>query len=96
MSRAPVIQDPDALWNRTHGELGSDEFLAQLLDRGGLPAWRALFEVARTDQELRGRIARCVRSAPLAHGRFWLVALAVLGEPVDLGAPLPPLEAHGT
>lgn len=44
-----------ALWNRSHLDLRSDEILAQILDRGTLEDWRALYELARTDPALRTR-----------------------------------------
>lgn len=79
-----------ALWNRKGLDLGSDEILAQILDRGEVAAWRELYALAAADPALRGRIARVIRRVPLWNGRFWLAALASLGEPVDLGEPLPP------
>ncbi len=63
--------------------------LAQILDRGDLASWRALYAEARADRRLRLRIAALVRTVPLPLPRFWLAALAHLGENVDLGAPVP-------
>jgi hypothetical protein len=76
-------------WNRTELDLGSDEVLAQVLDRGSLAAWRELYALAREDAALRHRIARTVRLVPLPFPRFWQAALASLGERVDWDAPLP-------
>ena len=78
-----------ALWNRERLDLRSEETLGQLLDRGELAAWRELYRLAGADPALRRRMARVVARVPLAYGHFWLAALANLGEPVDLAAPLP-------
>jgi hypothetical protein len=78
-----------ALWNRSGLDLESDEVLAQILDRGEMSAWRALYRLARTDERLRARIKRIALTVPLPLPRFWLAALASLGEDVDLGAPVP-------
>jgi hypothetical protein len=78
-----------ASWNRTGCDLGSDEVLAQILDRGTLADWRALYRRARSDARLRARIKTLVLTVPLPLPRFWLAALANLGEPVDLGATVP-------
>ena len=82
-----------ALWNRSGFDLRSDEVLAQLLDRGELEAWRALYKLAREDAELRRRIARLVLSVPTPMPHLWLAALRSLGEPVDLAAPVPAYRA---
>jgi len=78
-----------ALWNRRTLDLRSDEVLAQILDRGEMEAWRELYRLARADADLRRRIAHVVQTVPLPLPRFWLAALASLGEPVDLAAPVP-------
>ncbi len=91
----PALTASRALWNRTHLDLRSDEVLAQLLDRGEMEAWRELYRLARADADLRRRIARVVQSVPLPLPRFWLAALASLGESVDLGAPLPDYAGAG-
>jgi hypothetical protein len=85
-----VLARSRALWNRSRFDLRSDEILAQILDRGQMQDWRALYALARSDGELRIRIARIVRHVPLPLPRFWLAALASLGEIVDLGVELPP------
>lgn len=84
-----ALQRSRALWNRRSLDLDSDEILAQILDRGEMEAWRELFARARTDAALRARLLRVVGRVPLPFPRFWLAALASLGEDVDLGAPLP-------
>ena len=63
--------------------------LAQILDRGEMDAWGALYRLAKNDPELRRRILGVVRTVPIALPRLWLAALASLGEPVDLGGRLP-------
>ena len=78
-----------ALWNRSALELESDEVLAQILDRGELAAWRELYRLAAQDARLRARIRRVVEHVPLPFPRFWLAALASLGERVDLAMDLP-------
>jgi hypothetical protein len=79
-----------ALWNRSSSlDLASDEMLAQILDRGEIDAWRALYRRAAGEPELRARIKRIVLTVPLTLPHFWLAALAGLGEPVDWDAPVP-------
>ena len=80
-----------ALWNRTHLDLRSDELLAQILDRGEMQAWRALFQLAKEEPALRYRIAHLVQTVPLPLAHFWLAALKSLGEDVDLAAGVPTL-----
>ena len=70
-------------WNRTRLDLASDEMLAQVLDRGDLAAWRELYHLAAVDDVLRRRVLAIVRRVPLPYPRFWLAALASLGEAVD-------------
>jgi hypothetical protein len=84
-----LLRHSRALWNRTALDLESDEVLAQLIDRGEMAAWRALYRLARDDARLRARIRRIVLSVPLPLPRFWLAALRSLGEDVDVSAPVP-------
>jgi hypothetical protein len=63
--------------------------LAQVLDRGALADWRALYRRARDDGSLRARIHRLVRTVPMPLPHFWLAALSALGEPVDYDAIVP-------
>jgi hypothetical protein len=84
-----VIASSRALWNRSEFDLNSDEVLAQLLDRGEVAVWQALYRLARTDQQLRARIKSIVLTVPLPLPHFWLAALASLGESVDFEANLP-------
>jgi hypothetical protein len=70
-------------WNRSAFDLESDEILIQVLDRGDLAAWRELYRLASADARLRRRIAAAVSRVPLPYPRFWLAAMAALGEPVD-------------
>ena len=78
-----------ALWNRSHLELGSDEVLAQILDRGSIADWRELHALAREDRELRGRILSVVRRVPVPLPHFWLALLRALGDDVDVGQSTP-------
>jgi hypothetical protein len=87
MNSEPV--EARALWNRSQLDLESDEVLAQILDRGGMAAWRALYLRMRTDARLRARIKRVLQTVPVPLPRFWLAALADLHEAVDWAAPLP-------
>jgi hypothetical protein len=90
-----ALRQSRALWNRTHLDLRSDEVLAQILDRGEMKAWRALFQLAKEDPALRSRIAHLARTVPLPLARFWLAALKSLGEDVDLAATLPAVRPDG-
>jgi hypothetical protein len=83
-----AIDRSRALWNRRELDLNSDEVLAQLLDRGEMATWRELYRLARDDARLRARIKHIVLTVPLPLPRFWLAALASLGEPVDFDAPV--------
>jgi hypothetical protein len=76
-------------WNRSHLDLGSDEVLAQVLDRGDLAAWRELYALAAKDPALRRRILRVVERVPLPLPAYWIAAMAALGEPVDWTLPRP-------
>jgi len=87
--KAAAIEASRALWNRRGLDLNSDELLAQLLDRGEMATWRVLYRLARADPRLRARIKAIVLTVPVPLPRFWLAALASLGEPVDLDAPVP-------
>ncbi len=84
-----TLERSRALWNRKALDLASDEVLAQVLDRGDMHDWRALYDLASRDPDLRARIHRIVRTVPLPLPHFWLAALQTLGEPVDLAAQLP-------
>ncbi len=76
-----------ALWNRRHLVLQSDEVLAQILDRGELAAWRELYRLAGQPgdeaAELRRRIIKICRTVPIAFPHFFLAAIRALGEKLD-------------
>lgn len=84
-----VMERSRALWNRRSLDLSSDEVLAQILDRGSLQDWRVLYRLAARDRALRVRIQRIVTTVPLPLPRFWLAALASLGELVDWDVQVP-------
>lgn len=83
MIASETLSGSRALWNRSTLDLRSDEQLAQLLDRGSLEDWRALYALAAADAGLRARIAALVARVPLYLPHFWMAALAALGEAVD-------------
>ncbi len=76
-----------ALWNRSRLDLGSDEVLAQLLDRGELEAWREIYRLAARPGEeaarLRQRIVRLCQTVPIAFPHLFLAAMGALGEKVE-------------
>lgn len=78
-----------ALWNRSALDLGSEETLVQLLDRGDIDDWRALYALARSDAALARRLGRLVATVPLPTVWFWRAALASLGERVRYDEPPP-------
>jgi hypothetical protein len=63
MTEAPLARSR-ALWNRSEGDLESDEVLAQILDRGEIDVWREVYCRAKTDARLRQCIARIVLTVP--------------------------------
>lgn len=84
-----VLARSKALWNRSSLDLRSDETLAQILDRGSVEDFRALYGIAAGDAELRRRIHCIVLRVPLPMAHFWLAALESLGEVVDYDCDLP-------
>lgn len=92
--RPEAIEHSRALWNRAVLDWRSDEVLAQILDRGEMFAWRRLYRLAKGDPMLRARLRTIVLTVPLPLPRFWLAALASLGEPVDLDAKVPDYYQH--
>src|SRR3954469_3713661 len=54
-----------ALWNWSSLDLTNDEQLAQILDRGTMDDWRALYQLARGDSELRGHLVKIIFRVPL-------------------------------
>ena len=92
---APLCHS-SGLWNRTHCDWRSDETLAQVLDRGTLADWRMVYQRAKVDPELRSRVHRLVLTVPLPLPRFWLSALAGLGEDVDVGVAVPDYYSHSS
>ena len=78
-----------ALWNRERLDLESDEVLAQILDRGSIDDWQALYRLLSGEEKaartLRERVRRLLLTVPTARPHFWLAALSSLGCPVDWG-----------
>ena len=83
-----------ALWNRNKLDLQSDETLVQLLDRGSIDDWRALYALARQDTALAQHLGDLVATVPLPTVWFWRAALANLAVPPRYDEP--PLEDCGT
>lgn len=86
MSPLETLSRSRALWNREGFDLASDEALAQVLDRGSMEDWRALYALAKTDAGLRSRIVDAIARVPMYLPHFWLVAMEALGEQVDHAA----------
>lgn len=88
MTESEILSQSRALWNRVALDLESDEVLAQILDRGSMEDWRALYRLARGagDREesascLRRRILCILTTVPLPLPHFWLAALESLDDP---------------
>jgi hypothetical protein len=83
-----------ALWNRDHLDLESDEILAQILDRGELAAWREIYRLASGSSEeaakLRRRILRLCQTVPLSFPHLFIAAMGALGEPIEPYPVVPP------
>ncbi len=86
MTALETLARSKALWNRDCLDLASNEVLAQLLDRGSIEDWRALYTVGREDPKLRKRIAALVERVPMYLPHFWLAAMASLGDQVSYRA----------
>ncbi len=93
MSRFDLAQS-QALWNRSHLDLESDEVLAQILDRGELEAWREIYRLASgTDDDaarLRHRILRLCQTVPLSFPHLFIAAMGALGESIEPYPDVPP------
>ena len=87
MTPLDILARSRALWNRNRLALDSDEVLAQIVDRGALEDWRALYQLmARDGQDgarLRARVDGVIRGVPVGRPYFWLAALQSLGHAVD-------------
>jgi len=90
MDPTDVLARSRALWNRASLDLGSDEVLAQLLDRGSLDDWRAVFRLLEQDdgdaRALQARIHQILLRVPTGRPFFWMAVLARVGFPVDWNA----------
>ncbi len=89
-----VLRESRALWNRRDLDLESDEVLAQIVDRGSIDDWRALYTLmsgpGSEAKRLRCRVLEVLRRAPTGFPHFWLAALSSLGVDVDWTMRLPP------
>lgn len=65
----------------------SDEVLCQILDRGQMRDWRALYALARESPPLRRRIVHLCQTTPIGFAHLFLAAMAGLGEPVAVWPP---------
>jgi len=87
MNPLEVLSRSRALWNRDRLDLESEEILAQILDRGSLEDWRALYQLLRVEgdegRRLRERVHAVLLKVPTGRPHFWLAVLAGLGHPVD-------------
>ncbi len=76
-----------ALWNRDHLDLKSDEQLTQLLDRGEIEAWREIYRLASGADDsavaLRRRIVHLCRTVPISFPHLFLAAMGSLGEKLE-------------
>jgi hypothetical protein len=76
-----------ALWNRRHLDLRSDETLAQIIDRGAVADWSALYALMAGPQQeaatMRERVYQLLHRVPTAYPWLWLAALQSLGHAVD-------------
>jgi hypothetical protein len=91
MNPAEILSHSKALWNMSRFDLGSDEALSQILDRGSLEDWSALYALMRSDGDealrLRERVHGILYRVPEPYPWFWLAALSALGHPVDWSLP---------
>ena len=89
-----ALSESQALWNRSHLDLRSDEVLAQILDRGELADWRELYRLASGPSpeaaDLRRRIVRICTTVPIAFPHLFLAAMGALGETLDPYPEVPP------
>jgi hypothetical protein len=87
MEPLEVLARSRALWNRQRLDLSSDEVLAQILDRGSVEDWRALYrlmaEGGTEAHQLRGRVLRILLTVPTGRPHFWRAALSSLGHAID-------------
>ena len=72
--------------------------LAQIVDRGSIDDWRALYALmsgGQSDaQRLRHRLLEVIYGVPIGFPHSWLAALASLGESVDWTLAVPEQEGE--
>ena len=96
MTDRGLLSHSSALWNRDRLDLRSEETLAQILDRGTMDDWRALYRLAKAGDgnaelatDLRERLLHVLTSVPVPLPHFWLAALESMSEPLELVQPTP-------
>src|SRR5205823_509740 len=74
-----TLEQSAALWNRRHLDLQSQETIAQIMDRGSMADWRALWLLQADDLVLAERMLVVATQVPIDTGWFWQAALAGRG-----------------
>jgi len=87
MGHLDTLAKSRALWNRDGLNLDSDEVLAQILDRGSLEDWQALYALMTAPspdaKRLQQRVWSLLHEVEVGRPYFWIAALGSLGFPVD-------------
>jgi hypothetical protein len=101
MNALERLSQSQALWNRERLDLRSNEILAQILDRGSLDDWRALYRLAKDGEgdvllaaDLRQRLREVLKTVPVPLPHFWLAALESLSDSGALLEPTPAFPAY--
>ena len=96
MNATEQLRRSPALWNRHTLDLNSNETLAQILDRGSLDDWRALYRLAQDGEgdaqlarDLRRRLLEVLKTVPVPLPHFWLAALESISDPDTGEEPAP-------
>jgi len=77
-----ILRASAALWNRNGLNLQSTETLAQIMDRGSMTDWRALWALQSADAELAQRMLAMATQVPIDTAWFWQAALSAAGHAV--------------
>jgi len=88
MNAIEQLRRSPALWNREALDLNSSETLAQILDRGSIEDWRALYRLAQDGEgdaelarDLQRRLLEVLKTVPVPLPYFWLAALESISDP---------------